>query len=161
MLDPAIAKSPAAGLTIADPKKSLERQLAVSHDLAIVIFHLPEKRAREIISATPGIDIAILANRRGVYQKIQKLNGCCLLKNNDRGRTLGYLDWDLEQQVPVKLGIIKLKPRIYRPDPEVRHLVSEFEKWRDHRSPARSQKKRKSPRPKETDRAATRKTPVR
>jgi len=143
LLDPELERSPVSGVAITPPEQALKRLLAVPHDLAIVVFHLPDQRVREIIAQKPGLEIAILANRRGIIHKPEMVAGCCLLKDNDRGRTLGCLDWSLARQSPVKLNIIRLNPRTYRPDPETRKRVSKFEKWRDQYVSARARKKQK------------------
>ncbi len=150
LLSPTIANSPVARLTIIPPDQALPRILSTPHDLAIVIFHLPDARAREMVSRTPGIDIAILAKQIGVYSRPAKLNGCCLLKCNNRGRSLGWLNWDLKDNTPKQFGIIKLKPQVYKPDPEVQLLVSNYEKWRDQRYFARRKKQQRKKPPAES-----------
>jgi len=146
LLDPTVADSPVAGISIIPPETALKKQLAIPHDLAIVVFHLPDNKAREVIGQTPGLDIAILAEQRGVFSQPEQRNGCFLVKCNDRGRSLGWLDWNLQTHTLEKLRIIEIKPRLYRPDPKVQLLVSNYEKWRDQRYFAIKKKQREKER---------------
>ena len=129
IIDKKLEKRAIHGLKIKDPLESLNRILETPHDLAIVVLHFSDKRARELLKKTQGIDIAILGTQRGTMVKDKVINGCLLLKNNNHGKTMGYLDWNLTAKAPITNELLQINKDTYPADKEVTKLVDKHETW--------------------------------
>jgi len=133
VFDPKLEKKAFHGLKAMDPAAALKKALSQPHDLAIVVFHFSDNRARQLIRQIDGIDIAILATQRGIFREFEKINGCIVVKNNNHGKTVGSLDWDFTKMQPLKLRMVKIDKQSFASDPEIAKLVDKHEKWlRNH-----------------------------
>lgn len=117
------------GLKVKDPLASLNQILQIPHDLAIVILHFSDNRARNLLKQTQGIDIAVLGTQRGTMKKREVINGCLLIKNNNHGKTIGYLDWDFATATPITNKLLSISKETYPADEKVSKLVDEHELW--------------------------------
>jgi mono/diheme cytochrome c family protein len=117
------------GLKVKDPLTSLKKILKIPHDLAIVILHLSDNRARKLLQETSGLDIAVLATQRGILRDREIINGCRIIKNNNHGKTIGYLDWSFTKNSLTANKILAINKETYPADKKVSLLVDEHETW--------------------------------
>lgn len=117
------------GLKVEDPLTSLNQLLKVPHDLAIVVIHFSDKRARHFLQTANGIDIAILGTQRGVMRKHEVINNCLVIKNNNHGKTIGYLDWDFSKATVTDNKLLSINKATYSADKKVVALVDKHEVW--------------------------------
>ena len=129
IVDPDLEKKAIHGLQIKDPLSALEKILETPHDLAIAVLHFSDTKARRLIRRITGLDIAILGTQRGTLQESELINGCRLIKNNNHGKTIGYLDWDFTTKAPANAKIIQVKKELYKADQKIANLVSDHELW--------------------------------
>ena len=129
IVDPNLEKKAIHGLQVKDPLPALEKILKTPHDLAIVVLHFPDTKARRLIRRITGLDVAILATQRGTMKEGELINGCWLVKNNNHGKTIGYLDWDFTTGAPTTTKLIKVKKEDYKADQKIANLVSDYELW--------------------------------
>ncbi len=133
IIDQKLEKKAIHGLKVKDPLASLNRILKIPHDLAIVVFHFSDKRARSLLEQTQGIDIAILGTQRGTMIKDKIVNGALLVKNNNHGKTMGYLDWDFTTKTATDNKLLQINKDTYAADKTAAALVDKHEKWlREH-----------------------------
>jgi len=117
------------GLKVEDPLASLKKILKIPHDLAIVILHFSDNRARALLQQTSGIDIAILGTQRGILRNREVINGCQVVKNNNHGKTIGYLDWSFTKGTLTANKILAINKDTYPADKKVSLLVDKHETW--------------------------------
>ena len=117
------------GLTVEDPLTSLNQMLKIPHDLAIAVLHFSDKRARHFLRNSNGLDIAILGTQRGVTRKQEIINNCLVIKNNNHGKTIGYLDWDFATAAATDNKLLSISKETYSADKEIAKLVDEHEVW--------------------------------
>ena len=130
LMDPRVEKKAIHGLSIEEPVASLKKIMAaVPHDLAITILHFSDRKAGKIISQVPGIDLAILASQRGIMATPEAAGKSYLVKNNNHGKTINYLDWNFASRKPIKYSSIKVSKEDVKPDPKVGKLVNDYETW--------------------------------
>ena len=129
IIDPDLEKKAIHGLQVKDPLPALERLLQIPHDLAIAVLHLSDSKARKLIRTIAGLDIAILASQRGTLKESEHLNGCWLLKNNNHGKTIGYLDWDFTTKTAIATKLVNVGKNEYKADQKIANLVSDHENW--------------------------------
>ena len=129
IVDPDLEKKAIHGLQVKEPLPALEQILKTPHDLAVVILHLSDSKARKLIRIVEGLDIAILASQRGTMKESERINGCWLVKNNNHGKTIGYLDWDFTAKAPTATKLINIGKDEYKADQQVANLVSDHEIW--------------------------------
>ncbi|MBW1644944.1 MAG: hypothetical protein JRJ56_01270 [Deltaproteobacteria bacterium] len=130
LLDPAMKRKAIHPLAIGDPAASLRQiQAAVPHDLSVVILHLADRKARTLLQQVKGVDIAILAAQRGTLPQPEMVGKTVLLKNNNHGKTIGYLDWSFARRQPVKAALVELEKKRVDPDPRVEKQVAAVEAW--------------------------------
>jgi len=129
IFDPKFEKKAIHGLKASDPIAALNKALKTPHDLAIAVLHFSDNKARNIIRRVAGLNIAVLATQRGVFRKIELIKGCCLVKNNNHGKTVGYLDWNFSSNSPTRLKLVKVEKSTFKADPKVAKLVDEYEQW--------------------------------
>ncbi len=130
LLDPGMARKAIHPLPISNPLASLKKiQAAVPHDLCVAVLHFSDRKGRELLQQTEGVDIAILAAQRGTLEKPEKLGKILLLKNNNHGKTIGYLDWQFSRRQPLKAALVVLEKGKISPDPQVEKKVSAVENW--------------------------------
>ncbi len=129
IIDPDLEKKAIHGLQIKEPLAALKQILKTPHDLAIVVLHFSDSKARKLIRNINGIDIAILATQRGTLKESEKINGCWLVKNNNHGKTVGYLDWDFATKAPITTRLINIGKEDYKADQKIANLVSDHENW--------------------------------
>ena len=130
LMDPRVQKKAIHGITIKDPEASLAKILASTpHDLAVVILHFSDLKAREIVSRVDGIDLAILATQRGIMASPEAEGKSYLVKNNNHGKTINYLDWNFASRRPVGYRSIVADREEVKPDPQVEKQVDTYESW--------------------------------
>ncbi|MEA2108302.1 MAG: multiheme c-type cytochrome [Pseudomonadota bacterium] len=130
LMDPRVGKKAIHGLRIEEPAASLKKILAaVPHDLAITVLHFSDRKARKIISQVPGIDLAILATQRGIMATPEAAGKSYLVKNNNHGKTVNYLDWDFASRKPIKYSSLKVSKEDIKPEPKIAKLVNDYEIW--------------------------------
>ena len=129
IIDKKLERKAIHGLKLKDPLTSLNQILKVPHDLAIVVFHFSDKRAISLLSQVQGIDIAILGTQRGTMLKDKVLNGCLLVKNNNHGKTMGYLDWDFATNTPTANKLLQINKDTYPADKKMAAMVEKYEGW--------------------------------
>ena len=129
IVDPILARKAIHGLKITDPLTALEKILQTPHDLAIAVLHFSDAKARRLIRRVTGLDIAILATQRGTMKESELINGCWLVKNNNHGKTVGYLDWDFTTGAPSTAKLIQINKMAYDADQEISDLVNNHETW--------------------------------
>ncbi len=130
LMDPRVEKKAIHGINIKDPVASLKKILAaVPHDLAITVLHFSDRKARKIISKVPGIDLAILATQRGIMATPEAAGKSYLVKNNNHGKTINYLDWDFASRKPIKDGSLKVSKEDVKPEPELAKQIDDYETW--------------------------------
>jgi hypothetical protein len=130
MMDPRVEKKAIHGLNIEDPAANLKKILAaVPHDLAITVLHFSDRKARKIITQVPGIDLAILATQRGIMATPEAAGKSYLVKNNNHGKTINYLDWNFASRKPIKYSSLNVSKEDIKPDPKVSKLVNDYETW--------------------------------
>ena len=129
IIDPDLEKKAIHGLQVKEPLSALEKILEAPHDLAIAVLHFSDAKARRLIHRTSGLDIAILGTQRGIMQESEHINGCWLVKNNNHGKTVGYLDWDFRAGIPTTTKLVKVKKEEYEADQKIANLVSDYEVW--------------------------------
>ncbi len=131
IIDKKLERKAIHGLKVKDPLASLNQILEIPHDLAIVVLHFSDKRAHELLSKTQGIDIAILGTQRGtmIKDKDKIINGCLLVKNNNHGKTMGYLDWNFVAKTPITDKLLQINKDTYPADKKVAALVDKHETW--------------------------------
>ncbi|MBN2331612.1 MAG: hypothetical protein JXO49_07805 [Deltaproteobacteria bacterium] len=118
------------GLTVLNPLPVLQKILTTEpHDLAIIVLHFSDRKARELLAEIPGFDLAILATQRGVITEPEKVGETYLVKNNNQGKTISYLDWDMTSRQPAAHGIFPVSKKDIVPDPAVDRQVSDYEEW--------------------------------
>ena len=129
IIDPDLEKKAIHGLQVKDPFSSLEEILKTPHDLAIAVLHFSDNKARRLIRRIAGLDIAILGTQRGTMPESEPINGCWLVKNNNHGKTIGYLDWDFTTKAPTTVKLIKINKESYKANQRIANLVSDHEVW--------------------------------
>ncbi|MCD6293232.1 MAG: hypothetical protein J7M09_07280 [Deltaproteobacteria bacterium] len=129
IVDPRLERKAIHGLKVTDPIPTLEKILAVPHDLAIAVLHFSDAKARRLVRQVAGLDIAILATQRGTMKDREFVNGCWLIKNNNHGKSIGYLDWDFVAGKPSTSKLIKINKMAYDSDPKIAKLVDDYEIW--------------------------------
>jgi len=130
LMDPRVEKKAIHGIKIEDPVASLKKILAtVPHDLAITILHFSDRKAKKIISRIPGIDLAILATQRGIMATPEAAGKTYLVKNNNHGKTINYLDWNFASRKPIKYSSLKVSKEDIKPEPKIAKLVNDYEIW--------------------------------
>lgn len=134
IMDPRVEKKAIHGIKIKDPVASLKKILAtVPHDLAITVLHLSDRKAERITSRVPGINVAIMASQRGIMPTPKVAGKTYLVKNNNHGKNVNYLDWSFSNRKPIKFGSIKVSKEDIKPDPKVAQQVDNYETWlREH-----------------------------
>ncbi len=129
-LTPAPTTADHPQLRLTDPKTTLAKILREPHDLAIVILHLPEKEATRLLQQVPGVDLAILVDQQGILPRGKRAGTSLMLRNNDRSRSLGIVEWKWSKQKTLRTWSLRVDGRRFRPDPELEKLVNGFENWR-------------------------------
>ena len=130
LMDPRVEKKAIHGIIINDPVPSLKKiQADVPHDLAITVLHFSDRKARKIISQVPGIDLAILATQRGIMATPEAAGTSYLVKNNNHGKTINYLDWSFAGRKPIEYGSLKVSKEDIKPDLKVARQIDEYETW--------------------------------
>ena len=129
IIDPDLEKKAIHGLRTKDPFAILEEILKTPHDLAIAVLHFSDAKAHQLIRRIAGLDIAILGTQRGTIQGSKLVNGCWLIKNNNQGKTIGYLDWDFTAESPTTTKLITVDKKTYETDQRIVNLVSDYETW--------------------------------
>ncbi len=129
IIDPILDKKAIHGLQVTDPLSALEKILETPHDLAIAVLHFSDAKARRLVRRIAGLDIAILGTQRGTMKESELINGCWLIKNNNHGKTIGYLDWDFTTGSPSTAKLIQINKLAYDADPKITELVDESEEW--------------------------------
>ncbi|MEA3348672.1 MAG: multiheme c-type cytochrome [Pseudomonadota bacterium] len=129
IIDPALERKAIHGLQVKDPLPTLEKILETPHDLAIAVLHFSDTKARRLIRRINGLDVAILGTQRGTMKESELINGCRLVKNNNHGKTIGYLDWDFTTKALTDAKIIQVKKELYKADQKIANLVSDYELW--------------------------------
>ena len=129
IIDPGLEKKAIHGLKTTEPLAALKKILKIKHDIAIAVLHFSDAKARRLIRKIAGLDIAILATQRGTMRESEKINGCWLVKNNNHGKTIGFLDWSFTAKAPSTAKLIKVKKESYEADQQIANLVSNYETW--------------------------------
>ena len=129
IIDPGLERKAIHGLQIAEPLPALEKILKTPHDLAIAVLHFSDAKARRFMRSVTGLDIAIFATQRGTMKESEFINGCWLIKNNNHGKTIGYLDWDFTTGKPSTAKLIQINKMAYDADPKIAELVNKHEAW--------------------------------
>ncbi|MCK5681858.1 hypothetical protein KAI46_13715 [bacterium] len=133
IIDPKLEKKAIHGLKVAEPLASLNKILQIPHDLAIAVLHFSDKRARAFLHDINGLNIAILGTQRGIITESETINNCLLVKNNNHGKTIGYLDWDFTTATATTNKLLKINKETYAADKIVYDLVDKHEAWlRNH-----------------------------
>ncbi len=129
IIDPNLEKKAIHGLQTKDPLTALDEILKTPHDLAIAVLQFSDTKARQLIRRIAGLDIAILGTQRGTIPKSELINGCWLVKNNNQGKTIGYLDWNFTTGAPATTKLIKVDKETYEADQKIVNLVRDYEAW--------------------------------
>ncbi len=129
IIDPDLEKKAIHGLQTKAPLPTLKQILKTPHDLAVVVLHFSDNKARRLIRNIEGLDIAILATQRGILKESEHINGCWLVKNNNHGKTVGYLDWNFTNKSPTTTKLINVGKNDYKADQKIANLVSDHENW--------------------------------
>ncbi len=129
IIDKKLERKAIHGLKVEDPLSSLNQLLKIPHDLAIAVLHFSDKRARHFLRTASGIDIAILGTQRGVLRKNEVINNCMIIKNNNHGKTIGYLDWDFATAKATDNKLLSINKETYSADKKIVELVDQHEAW--------------------------------
>ncbi|MBN2808173.1 MAG: hypothetical protein JXR80_01630 [Deltaproteobacteria bacterium] len=129
LIDPDLEKKAIHGLQCKEPEPALAEILKIPHDLAIAILHFSDAKGRQLVRSVAGLDVAILATQRGTMAESEHINGCWLVKNNNHGKTVGYLDWSFATNAPATNKLINVRKEDYAADPKILKLVDEYESW--------------------------------
>jgi len=132
LIEPPQAATPTtAGFKLLEPAARLQKILRQPHDLAVAVFHMPEKDVRRLLQQVPGVDLAILVDKRGVLARGKTAGQSLLLRNNNRGKSIAVIDWNSRKtRKPDRPWSLRAACRRYKPDPELAKMVDDFEKWR-------------------------------
>ena len=145
IIDEKLERKAIHGLKVENPLKSLNQLLKIPHDLAIAVLHFSDKRARHFLRTTSGLDIAILGTQRGVIRKNEVINNCLIIKNNNHGKTIGYMDWDFATAKASDNKLLSINKETYSADKKVVKLVDEHEAWlRQHYIEVENSKSKKT-----------------
>ncbi|MBN2231792.1 MAG: hypothetical protein JW781_03095 [Deltaproteobacteria bacterium] len=118
------------GLTVTDPVLALRRVLAdMPHDLAVVVIHAADRTARRLLAEVAGFDIAILAAQRGLLDEVSRVGDTLLLKNNNHGKTVGWLDWPAAGPPGAAPAYVTAGTADITPDPDILQQVEVYEEW--------------------------------
>lgn len=129
IIDPKLEKKAIHGLQITEPLQALRTILKTPHDLAIAVLHFSDNKARRFVRSIAGLDVAILATQRGTMKESEHINGCWLVKNNNHGKTIGYLDWNFATGEPSTAKLIQINKMAFDADQELFKLVNDYELW--------------------------------
>ncbi len=130
LMDPRVEKKAIHGLSIEEPTASLKKILGtVPHDLAVTILHFSDRKAKQIVSQVSGINVAILASQRGIIPTPEAAGKTYLVKNNNHGKTVNYLDWNFSSRKPTHYGSLKVSKEDIKPDPKIAKQIDNYETW--------------------------------